>query len=109
MDANFYPDPDLHGCELLPGSGSTWMRTFTWIRIRIQNLENSICIRFRIRNESFVIHNTACKDLLSNSVAVEQFFKAFFYIFRTGRISRMGCLMTIVMACLSIWAGMNLV
>ena len=78
MDANFYLDPDPHGCELLPGSGSTWMRTFTWIQIRIQNLENSICIWFRIRNKSFVIHNTACKDLLSNSVAVEQFFKAFF-------------------------------
>ena len=28
-------DPEPHGCELLPGSGSAWMRTFTWIRIHM--------------------------------------------------------------------------
>ena len=28
-----YAEP--HGCELLPGSGSAWMRTFTWIRIHM--------------------------------------------------------------------------
>ena len=91
MDANFYLDPDPHGCELLPGSGSA---SRIW---KIQFAFGSGSGMNHLLFTTLHVRTCLATVLLWNS------FSRLFYIFRTGRISRMGCLMTIVMACLSIW------